>query len=62
MTRAQQSNPGESNGRAKLTRNDVMKIRRMRNDGAAYSEIMALFPIGKTTVAHIVHRRLWSHV
>ena len=52
---------GESNGFAKLTSEDVFKIREMVKF-KSQAEVARLFLISKTHVSHIVSRKKWAHL
>ena len=53
---------GETNGRAKLTRRQVIEIRRIRLTGATYKAIAARFGVCEWTVRKIVSGDRWAHV
>lgn len=53
---------GMNNGTAKLTDEDVRKIRKIRSDGWTYAELAALFSVGGTTIARVVTGTHWRHV
>lgn len=54
---------GEANGRAKLTEEQVTKIRRLYSaDGVTHRELGARFGMGKTSVGRIINRKTWTHV
>lgn len=54
---------GETHSRAKLTNEDVLKIRELgARRGLAQVEIGALFGVSRETVNRIVRRRDWSHL
>lgn len=50
----------ENNGRSKLTKEDVMKIRDMYNNGISKYRIAKIFNIGWTTVQHIINYDTWK--
>lgn len=53
---------GSKNGCAKLTESDVLEIRRLHIEEWSYRLIAKKFGISKPTVAHIIHRRTWTHI
>ena len=52
---------GETHGCAKLTSEDVFKIREMVKF-KSQAEVARLFLISKTHVSHIVSRKTWAHL
>lgn len=53
---------GEANGFSKLTVEKVISIRDLHRQGLSYPEIGLIFNINRSTVAHIVKRKSWTHV
>lgn len=53
---------GESNGMAKLTANDVIEIRKIRESGMPYKKIAPMFGVDFTVIASIAKRKTWKHV
>lgn len=53
---------GEKNGNSKITADDVLKIRALREQGQSTAEIANQFAIGKSMVSHICTRRCWTHI
>ena len=53
---------GERNGRARLTADDVRRIRMMRSEGLEYRVIAAHFGVALPTIQHIVSGKNWSHI
>jgi len=53
---------GERSPRSKLTKEDVMAIRKMRSQGAHLKEIAKKFGVTFGLIGHIVNRRIWKHV
>jgi DNA-directed RNA polymerase specialized sigma24 family protein len=47
---------------AKLVEDQVQEIRRLRYEGARYSELAATYGVTSQNVANIVHRRSWRHL
>lgn len=54
------SNRGERNGQAKLTRSDVLKIRKMADKGASHSEISRAFSISRSSASRHARRKTWE--
>ena len=53
---------GEANNKAKLTRDQVLRIRKLHQAGTVtFTELARSFSVHRSTVAGIVHRRLWKH-
>lgn len=50
----------ENNGRSKLTKEQVIKIRKMYKDGYTKYRIAKIFNIGWTTVQHIINFDTWK--
>ena len=56
-------NRGANNPRAKLNPADVSEIREIYGNGwFSQREIMRIYGVGKTTIAHIVRGENWKHV
>lgn len=54
---------GEANGRAKLTKSQVIEIRRAYTAGGVLQrELGALFGVGRSTIGDIIRREKWTHV
>lgn len=53
---------GEKNGRSKLTSEQVLEIRNLREDGYSYGKLSLKFGIAKSSVADIVKRKKWNHI
>lgn len=53
---------GETQGSAKLTADDVLRIRQMSKDGYSLREIAETFGIDKGHAGKIVTRKSWQHV
>lgn len=53
---------GVLNGRAKLTPNDVRKIRRARAKGEPLTSIAARFSVAFSLVDRIAKRKAWKHI
>lgn len=55
-------NRGECHGKAKLTNEDVLKIRKAVNMGEKQKALAEKFQITKQTISDIVLRKRWSHL
>lgn len=53
---------GETNGTAKLTTDDVVRIKQMHAAGASMISIGKLFKVSDTCAYNICHGRSWRHV
>lgn len=53
---------GESNPMAKLTVEDVLKIRSLLESGVSCATLANQFGLTKTSIYHIKNRKSWSHV
>ncbi len=53
---------GESHGCAKLSEKDVMRIRRMRQEGSSYQEIKQTFDISQSHAEGIIKGERWKHI
>lgn len=54
---------GEKNGRAKLTTEDVLEIRKLHNNGVSNSEIYKLYPqITSTSIRAVINGLTWKHL
>jgi len=53
---------GEAHPHSKLTTQQVLEIRQLREQGASYGRLVQMFGISKTNVADIIHRRIWQHI
>lgn len=54
--------PGEANGASKLTNDQVLRIRALREEGLTYTNIAEKFGVDMTLVHLIVKRKIWKHV
>lgn len=52
---------GESNGRSRVTMEDVKNIRQQYNDGARVSDLAKKYEIGWSTVYNIVTYKTWNY-
>jgi hypothetical protein len=53
---------GEDNGRSKLTSEQVIELRKMKEEGDSYGMLSKKFGIAKNTVRDIVKRKKWTHI
>lgn len=51
---------GRNNGRARLKKKDVKRIKSLRNKGWTESAIAKLFGVGRSTISNILHGRTWN--
>lgn len=57
------SKKGSKNGRAKLTEEDVLTIRKMHDDGFSNSELYRLYPqVTTTSIRDIINKKTWRHL
>lgn len=54
--------PGEAHGRAKLTADDVARIREMRLQGVTLVALAVKFGVSFSLIASIAKRRIWRHL
>ena len=53
---------GVNNGMSKLTNEQVIEMRGMRNDGATLVRLKNIFKVSETTVSKICRRDSWFHI
>lgn len=53
---------GERSGRAKLTNDEVIAMRKMRTEGISYGEIAKQYGVTKRAVRLAVNRLTWQHI
>lgn len=53
---------GEMNSQAKLTKEDVIKIRKLRKDGLTCKQIGEMFNVTGSLISCIDRRKAWAHV
>lgn len=54
---------GSKNGRAKITEDDVLNIRKMHNDGISNSEIYKMYPqLTSTSIRNIINKKTWTNI
>ncbi len=58
--RKDRSAKGNQNGRARLNKKDIKKIKRMREKGHTESFIARTFNVGRSTISNILHNRTWN--
>lgn len=57
------NNTGENNGQAKLTKDKVLKIKTLLNEGVlSQYKIAAIYDVSRSCILGIKLGRLWSHV
>ena len=54
--------PGEKNGSAKLTADDVVAIRRLCDSGQTRTSVAAIFGISRVETGYIANRKVWRHI
>ena|SRR3990167_10996306 len=53
---------GESNPRAKLTKNQIKEIRQRRGNGEKLIQLSNIFKVSITQISLIVRRKSWAHI
>ena len=53
---------GERAGKAKLTEEQVLKIRSASKEGASQVELAGVFKVTRQAIAMIIHRESWKHI
>lgn len=54
---------GERNGRAKLTKEQVLSIRKEYAEGnTSYSKLAVKYNVNQTLIERIVNKKLWKHI
>jgi hypothetical protein len=57
------SHSGEDNGRAKLKKEDVIKIRELHNNGHTNSDIYKMYPqVSSTSIRNIINYKTWKNL
>ena len=56
------SNAGERNGQSKLTEEQVLEMRKLRDKGYTHQRLGNLFGVGRKTAGDIVNRKRWRHI
>ena len=54
--------PGEQHSQARLTRSDVVEMRRLRREGASFASLARRFGVGRATANRAVRGESWAHV
>lgn len=50
---------GSRSKKAKIKEKDVLKIRKLRNEGKSYKELMEIFPLKETQLRRIIKFKAW---
>lgn len=53
---------GERNGNARLIDCQVLRIRKLYDEGMGPSHIAKMFPLSLPAISSIIHRRSWNHI
>lgn len=54
---------GERNGRAKLTAEDVINIRKLHDEGITNSELYKMYPqVSTTSIRDIINKKTWKNL
>ncbi len=53
---------GELNGNSKLTSDQVLNMRKLREDGYSYNKLSMKFNVAKSTVVNIIKKKKWTHI
>lgn len=53
---------GEKDGRAKLTNEMVLEIRKLYAEGITQVKLAALYPVTQSSISLIVLRKQWTHI
>jgi predicted XRE-type DNA-binding protein len=56
------ANKGEKNGRAKLTNNQVIQIKKMIAQRYIQGYIAGMFNISRPIISHIKNNKIWDHI
>lgn len=57
------SHQGENNGRAKLTKEDVIQIRKLNQENVSNSEIYKLYPqVSPTSIRNVINYKTWVNI
>lgn len=52
----------ENNGRARLTKKDIRKIKKLRAKGLTQTAIAKLFNVGRSTISSVLSLRTWKNL
>lgn len=55
-------NIGESNGKSKLKKEEVLQIRDLRERGLSFGKLSIKFKVSKSVIINIVNRKIWKHI
>ena len=53
---------GEQHGRSKLTRKDIMDIRKLATTGVTQKAIALKYGVHQCAISRIIHRKRWRHI
>ncbi len=53
---------GEKHHNAKITKNDVLQIRKLHNEGVSYSKLVKIFNLSKSNISKIVTNKIWKNI
>lgn len=53
---------GEKAGMAKLTTAEVIRIRKLHDEGLSYKKIAIEYGLGKSTIEQVCRRETWAHI
>ena len=53
---------GEQHGRSKLTKQAVLKIRKLYAEGVRQVDLAKMFNVGQPHISDVVRRVVWTHV
>lgn len=57
------SKQGSLNGRAKLTEKDVIKIRKLWNEGTSRKKLYELYPqVNPSTIRGVINNKTWKNL
>lgn len=55
-------NSGEAHGNSKLTKKDVIEIRRLSSEGKSQRVLGRMFGVDDKQIFNIIHRKQWTHI
>jgi hypothetical protein len=53
---------GEQSPTAKLSKSDIIKIHKLRQEGYSFQKIADLYPVSMQHIARICNGRSWKHI
>jgi len=56
------ANRGENSHSSKLTEQNVLEIRKLKNEGYSLRKIAKMFNVAKYTIFSIIHKKTWRHI